>query len=305
MRLDRFDLNLLLALDALLDERNVTRAGRRLHLGQSAMSTSLRKLRDHFGDELLMPVGGRFERTPLGEALVNPVRETLQRARAAMNLQPSFKVEEVARRFTIYASDYISTVLLSHAVVELARKAPRFRLDIFRPPSRFADMSVKADSDLVILPEQYAPNPPHPRRQLFTDDHVCMLWSGHRLARKRKLSMDDYLDCGHIVVRIGDEASISFEEWFLPRYGRQREIECTVDYFNVLPLMLVGTERVATLTRRLAHLFAAQHPVVIRPAPFVGPPLSEVMAWPAYLDRDPAHQFLRATIIDSVDKMTP
>ena len=120
MRLDRFDLNLLVVLDALLEERNVTKASERLHIGQSAASGALGRLRDYFGDELLVPVGRKLTLTPLAQSLVEPVRDTLLRARATIARKPGFDPATAERRFSICASDYVTTVLLAAVVCRLA-----------------------------------------------------------------------------------------------------------------------------------------------------------------------------------------
>jgi DNA-binding transcriptional LysR family regulator len=101
------------------------------------------------------------------------------------------------------------------------------------------------------------------------------------------------MDLGHVAVRFGDERSTTFEEWFLPRYGRQRRVEGSVDNFSTLPLLLVGTQRVATLHRRLALHFTRMLPLRIVDAPFEMPPLVELMTWPRHLAHDPAHAWLR------------
>ncbi len=103
MRLDRFDLNLLVVLDALLEERNVTRASKRLHIGQSAASAALARLREYFGDELMVPVGRGLMPTPLAQSLAEPVRDTLLRARATIARKPAFDPASAERRFMVCA----------------------------------------------------------------------------------------------------------------------------------------------------------------------------------------------------------
>ena len=105
MHLNRFDMNLLIALDALLREKSVTRAGERIYLSQSAMSGALQRLRDHFGDELLVRVGRELELTPRAEALVEPIRDILLRVQAALE-EPSFEPATAMRTFSIMMSDY-------------------------------------------------------------------------------------------------------------------------------------------------------------------------------------------------------
>jgi DNA-binding transcriptional LysR family regulator len=296
MRLDRFDLNLLVVLDALLEERNVTRASERVHIGQSAASAALGRLREYFGDDLLVPVGRRFELTPLGRSLVGPVRDVLLRARAAIALSPRFDPAAASRQFSVCASDYVVAVVLAQALRDLATSAPGIRVDISRPPVDMLDAFERGSFDVLIMPEQYVSRLEHPQERLFEDDHVCMVCSSHPLARQG-LTMDDYLDHGHVALRLGDEASVAFEELFLVRYGRRRRNECTVDHFSSLPLLVMGTRRIATLHRRLAEAMAQRFPVTLLPTPIQIDPLVEVMVWPRYLDTDPAHQWLRAALL--------
>ncbi len=298
MRLDRFDLNLLVVLDTLLEERNVTRASGRLHIGQSATSAALSRLREYFGDALLVQVGRRLEPTPLALSLAGPVRDVLMRARAAIALRPVFEPGLIERDFSIAASDYMVDVLLAPAVRDLARTAPGMRLDIRSLPENVLDAFERGSIDLLIMPEQYAARLQHPQLELLRDDHVCMMCQDHA-AQITELSMEQYLDRGHVAIRLGDERSIAFEEWFLPRYGRQRRIDCTVDRFSVAPLMVIGTGRIVTMHRRMAEALAQRFPVKLLAAPFTMQPLTEVLVWPRYLDDDPAHKWLRNAIIST------
>jgi DNA-binding transcriptional LysR family regulator len=298
MRLDRFDLNLLVVLDALLEERNVTRTGERLCIGQSAASAALKRLRDYFEDELLVPAGRRLEPTPLAQSLVGPVRDALLRARAAISLRPSFDPAVADNSFVICASDYIIGVTLARAVALLTARAPALRFDLRRPPRDIAETFERGDIDLIVLPEQYTRSLGHPSRELMRDSHVCMVSADHPLGAA-DLTMEAYFDLGHVAARLGDEASLSFEEWFLPRYGRQRRVECTVDYFSALPLLVQGTTRIATLHERLANDMAKRFPVKLLPAPFQMEPLVEMMVWPRHKDQDPAHRWMREQIFES------
>ena len=246
LRLDRFDLNLLVVLDALLEERNVTRTGERLCIGQSAASAALKRLRDYFGDELLVAEGRRLELTPLAQSLVAPVRDALLRARAAISLRPSFDPNAATNTFVVCASDYVISVWLARAVRRIAAVAPGLRLDLRRPPADIAEIFERGTIDLIVLPEQYTRKLDHPRQELLRDTHVCMVCADHPLSAG-DLTMDTYFDHGHVAARLGDEASLAFEEWFLPRYGRQRRVDARVDYFSALPQLIVGTRRIATL----------------------------------------------------------
>src|SRR5215472_18123748 len=116
MHFRQLDLNLLVALDALLMERNITEAGRRLHVTQSAMSGSLGRLREYFGDELLVQIGRKMVPTPLAETLAEPVREILLKVKATVDARPGFDPATSTRRFSLMMSDYVSTVLMNEVV---------------------------------------------------------------------------------------------------------------------------------------------------------------------------------------------
>lgn len=297
MRLDRFDLNLLIALEALLEERNVTRAAARMHVGQSAASAALGRLRDHFGDELLMPVGRRLVLSPLAQTLVQPVRDTLRQARETLAYRTGFDPAQAQCRFRVGASDYVTTVLLAGLMQTLAVEAPGVVLDIRNPPASLESAMEQAMVDLLVMPQQYARPLPFPQEALFEDEHACLLWSGHLLA-DQPMRFEDYVGLGHVAVRFGDARSMTFEDWFLPRYGQQRRIEATVDNFSTLGYLVVGTQRVATLHWRMAVHFAQHLPVVVRDVPVDMPRVVETMVWPHHLDQDPAHGWLRRRIAE-------
>ncbi len=295
MRLDRFDLNLLVVLDALLEERNVTKASQRVHLGQSATSAALARLRDYFEDELLVPVGRTLMLTPLATSLVEPVRDTLQKARATIARKPAFDPACAERRFLIYASDYATTVMLAGALPLLAQQAPGVALDIRSPSKDIFALFDRGGIDLLVMPAQFTATIQHPQQAWFEDEQVCIIWNGNTSVGDT-LSFAQYIAMGHVCVRFGDERSVVFEEWFLPRYGKQRRVEVSVDNFSTLPLLVIGTERIATVHRRLAQLFASHLPLRVLKPPFEMPPLVETMCWPKYLQHDPAHAWLRESL---------
>lgn len=299
MRLDRFDLNLLVVLDALLEERNVTRASERLHIGQSATSGALARLREYFGDELLVPVGRTLMLTPLAQSLVEPVRDTLLKARATIARKPNFDPATAERRFLLSASDYVTTVMLGEAIRRIAQMAPLVRLDVRSPVNQVMEVFDRGGMDLLVMPEHYTAQIKHPQERWFTDEQVCMVWSGNT-AVGEALTFDAYMAMGHIAVHLGDERTASFEEWFLPRYGKQRRVEGSVDNFSTLPLLVIGTQRIVTLHRRMAEHFAQHLPLRVLKAPFDMPPLVEMLCWPRHLEHDPAHQWLRGVLLDCV-----
>jgi LysR family transcriptional regulator, nod-box dependent transcriptional activator len=298
MRLEKFDLNLLVVLDVLLEERNVTRASERLFIGQSACSGALARLREYFGDELLVPVGRKLMLTPLAESLVEPVRDTLLRARATLARKPDFDPAQEERRFLVCASDYVTTVILAAALQAIAERAPGVVVDIRGQSPHAFDAFDRGGIDLMVLPQQYADRLQHPHQAWFQDEQACLVWAGNTGVGD-ELGFDQYIAMGHVAVRFGDERSLTFEEWFLPRYGKQRCIEASVDNFSTLPLLVVGTQRIATVHRRLAEHVARHLPLRVLKPPFDMPPVVETMFWPRYLDLDPAHRWFRQTLLEA------
>lgn len=296
MRLDRFDLNLLVVLDALLEERNVTRASKRLHLGQSATSGALARLRAYFGDELLVPTGRTLTLTPLAQSLVEPVRDTLLKARATIARKPNFDPSTAQRRFTLSASDYVTTVMLGPAMARIAREAPSVSIDIRSPVSEVVEVFDRGAIDLLVMPMQYTAQIRHPQQCWFEDEQICMVCARNPHVGE-ELSFEAYMALGHVTVHLGDERSSSFEEWFLPRYGQRRRVEGSVDNFSTLPLLVMGTDRIATLHRRMAEHFARYLPVRLVKAPFEMPRVIEMMCWPRHLEHDPAHLWLRESLM--------
>lgn len=303
MRLDRFDLNLLVTLDVLLEECNVTQAAARLHIEQSSCSAALARLRDYFADELLVPVARQLVRTPLGDSLVEPVRQVLGLARTTLARRPGFDPASAERRFVVCASDYAITVFLAAVAQRATAMAPGLRLDIRNPGRDVFDRFQRGEVDLLFMPELYLAASQAPRLELFRDTHVCLVCKDNPRVGPGLLTLDRYHELGHLAVRFGDEDSVAFEEWFLPRHGRQRRIEMTVHSFSMVPQLLPGTERIATVHRRQAAHFVRQHPVRMVEMPFDIPPLVELMAWPPHRMHDPAHQWLRQLVQDQVASM--
>jgi len=297
MRLDRFDLNLLVALDALLQERNVTKASKRIHIGQSAASAALARLREYFQDELLVPVGRKLMLTPLAESLIVPVHETLQQAKATLARRPHFDASTDKRRFTIYASDYVTTVALAKAVQQIAVLAPHIVLDIRTPGKDVFEQFDRGDIDLLILPEPYMSRLKHMHQAWFQDEQVCMVWQKNTEIGN-SLSKEQYVAASHVAIHFSDERTLMFNEWFLPPFASQRRIETTVDNFSTLPLLIIGTQRIVTMHRRHAEHFARYLPLRMVQIQFEMPPIVEMLCWPLHLEHDPAHRWLRCVLFE-------
>lgn len=292
MHFKNLDLNLLVALDALLTERNTTEAGRRIHLTQSAMSGALARLRDYFGDELLVQVGRKMVPTPLAETLAEPVREILLKVKSTLALQPSFDPATARRRFSLMMSDYVATVLMNDALQIAQRIAPHVQFEIISNDIADPfDTLERADIDFLLMPPKYLPKG-HPSELLFEDPYACIVWSENREVGAT-ISRERYLELGHVGVQFGRRRAPAIDEYFLDQLGVHRRIEVVAMNFNHVPQSVVGTQRIATVQRRLAQFYARYLPLRLLEPPFEIPPLGEAMQWPTCFDADPGSVWVR------------
>jgi DNA-binding transcriptional LysR family regulator len=293
------DLNLLVALDALITEKSISRTGEKIHLSQSATSGALARLREYFKDDLLVPVGRKMVLTPLAEDLAQPVRQMLVQAEAIIHRNPGFVPETSERTFRLVMSDYVATVLMTAALPEIERQAPRLRIEVLVLASRTERLE-RGEADLMIMPKQYLAEG-HPSEPLFADEFVCIAWSGNESVRGRVMSMRNYLRLGHVVARFGEQQQApAFEEMFMARFSEARRIEVVTTGFTLIPQMVVGTQRIATIHRRLAALYAKQLPLKILRPPVEIPPVVESIQWHTIREGDPGLLWLRRLLKNAV-----
>lgn len=295
VRYKHLDLNLLVVLDALLVEKSPTRAGEKIFLSQSAVSSALARLRDHFNDELLVPMGRRMELTPLGKSLAVPVREALQKIQSTFDTQPEFDPGTSRGHFQIVASDYIVCVLMSEVIRRASLEAPKISVEIVQATEHPREMMDRGYVDMLIMPEHLLSSE-YPKRTLFEEMQCCVVWSENSLVQE-SLTLETYLALGHVVCRMGAIRAPTFEEWFAEKYGHVRRIETVVNTFTDMLRVLVGTQRIGTTHRRLAKQFAGSHPLRVLEPPFEFPPLLISLQWHSFRDNDPASVWMRNLIV--------
>lgn len=293
MDLHGFDLNLLVALDALLAEKSVTNAGRRVHLSQSAMSGVLARLRHALNDKLLVASRGGMTLTPLAESLVEPVHSILEQVHRTIIVNVPFDPATSRRVFTIAASDYAVTVLLTDALRRIGKDAPGVTVVIIPLRERTPE-SEDLGLDLVILPKAYAPAA-LPREVLFEDAFTAIVWNGHSSVSDT-LHAEQYHRLPHAVVSFSDDTHVNYDERLGEQAGFGLHAQVVAPSYHALPALIVGTDRVATLQMRLADKLAASYPIRVVPLPLPLPVLEEAMMWQPRLDRDAAHAWLRGVL---------
>ncbi|MBK0870268.1 MAG: LysR family transcriptional regulator [Saccharopolyspora sp.] len=301
MVLHNVDLNLLLALDALLTERHVTRAAERNMVGQAAMSASLARLRKHFGDVLLVKERNRLVLTPLAESLVAPAREAIAAAEATMAVSEPFDPTTDHRTFRVIASDYAIFVLLKSLLAEFAAHTPRIHLNLLPIPDDYLDQLRRGQVDLLIAPTAFTgPNFPFPHEVLFEDGFV--------LAADR-----DNPDIGRSVspeefarlpsVAFGGGPLRSLIEVQLDELGVQRNVEIFTQSWVINPFLLKGTRLVSIVHERLARPIANRMGLRLLPPPAPLRPIIEAMYWHSRNTNDSAHRWLRTQIADAASRM--
>jgi LysR family transcriptional regulator, nod-box dependent transcriptional activator len=299
MRFNKLDLNLLVALDAMLKLRSISRAAEQLHLSQSAMSNALGRLRDYFDDELLSQVGRQMKLTPRAEVLKEAVQDLLLRLDTTITAQPEFDPSTSDREFRILASDFTSIVLMPHLLRLAAGSTVRFRFaPLVDDPQRVLE---RGEADLLVIPREYC-SPDHPTASLFRERFVCVAWRDSRHARAA-LTMEGYLRAGHVAMQPPTGPQQSLETTFMQRMGIARRVEVTTFSFAAAAHLVVGTERLATLHTRLARQYAAWLPLVLLEPPMAIDEMDQVVQWHKYRSQDPGLHWLRDLLHQAVEKM--
>jgi len=296
INLSRLDLNLLVALDALLVERSVTRAASRVGLGQSAMSHNLARLRALFGDELLTRAPEGMRPTPRALALIDPVRVALSQIQALVSGADAFDPRTAERVFRIGMSDSMEVLLGPALLAHLCEAAPGIRLRLHTIDfSQLLD-DLDADRlDLAIGIGAFAEGQTHhKRRLLLTETYLCM-FNRERVGVSPPISLDDYVRLPHVLtsLRRGERGVVDDA---LAKLGLKRTVALTTPRFIAVPFLVRGAPVVTTMHARLARFFAAALGLSLSPPPVELPEVTLSLLWHASYDNDPGHLWLRQTV---------
>jgi DNA-binding transcriptional LysR family regulator len=288
-----FDLNLLIVFDAVMQDRSVTRAGSRIGLSQPAMSHALNRLRHMLKDDLFVRTPDGMVPTPRAEMLAQPLRNALSEMQLA--LEPAaFDPAKADRHFTLAVNNYAAVVLAPPLVAAVTAAAPSVRLDL--RPSGTLDLFQQMDrGDLdLVLGRDDDPVERFARTVLLEDPFVMVMRRGHPAIR-RKLSPAAFAALPHLEISSSGEDTGFIDRW-LAKNGCQRHIALRTPYLSAASV-LVQSDFVATLSRRIAQEFVRNHPLEIRQPPYESPQVRTTMLWHRRLDRHPAHHWLREIIV--------
>lgn len=295
MNLAAFDLNLLLALEALLAERSVTRAGAAIGLSQPATSNALARLRAVLGDPLLVRTPRGMRPTPYATALAGPLRQALATLRGALGETTVFEPASAQRTVTLGLLDYGALVVLPPLLRELRARAPGIdvRVRSLLGPPLFQALA-DGELELAVVPARQVP-PRFHHQKLFDDTLCSILREPHPLARGR-MTESKFLRAEHVVVSLG-EGSAPVDQ-VLRQRGLHRRIALYVPHFVVVPHVVLETDLVATIPSRLARRFATLGGMRVVRTPFDPPGFEMSMIWHEHQYDDPARRWLRGVLVD-------
>lgn len=287
------DLNLLIALRALLEEENVSRAGERINMGQSSMSSALARLRTQFNDELLVRVGRDYQLTPLARQILPQVQMTIPLIERALGSGGPFDPATSTRVFSVMCSDYAALELAPrfNRALELA---PNIRIEVSPLPENPTDSGRDLLShDFVIAVPGIGIDGQHV--ELFVDDYVCVVDPNNKAVVKGKLTWEAFTALPQAVSDFG-QAHLTPAERRMRELGFSRIPHVTTSSFLPLPSVVMGTDLVGVLPRRLAKRFSVIEGISIVEAPFGDVQIRETLYWHASHESDSSHEWLRGIL---------
>lgn len=290
----QLDLNLLATLDVLLTELNVTRAAQRLNLSQPSVSVQLARLREVFGDPLLLPGPRGMQPTARADELREPLRKALEALEGAVAASVAFDPLRANNTWRIVATDYTESAVILPALNRLRTTAPGTRLAIFElNPPRILRQAEQGDVDLIFHLREGSPAALH-QRLLFTERYVLVGRLNHP-ALKRRPTLAQFCKLEQVIVSPDGGGFSAITDEVLAKSGLKRKVVLSVPHFLFMLEALANSDLVAVLPERLVKNTVALQ--VVEP-PLTLPGFDMLMLWHERLHRDPAHQWLRQQLVE-------
>ncbi|MCG8316536.1 MAG: LysR family transcriptional regulator [Pseudomonadales bacterium] len=311
MNIGRVDLNLLVYLDVLLREKNVTRAAEKLGITQPAMSNGLRRLRDLFNDPLLIRSSEGMKPTERALDIQPKIRRILEETQYILEPKQEFKPLTAKRVFRIMASDYAEATLLPSLIKHIRSEAPNIILDFLTPSDvSYQDME-QGRIDMAINRFNEIPQSFH-QTTVWTDTFSSLINSRNPIVQS--FNLKSYLGAQHIWVSktgmgvgfgVNPEKSggLGWIDQALARIGQKRKITIFTRHYQMPGLLAQNNDLIATLPTRIARMQAENPNLVIKDPPFYIPPFELKMAWSPLLHHNPAHQWLRRLIVYTAERI--
>jgi DNA-binding transcriptional LysR family regulator len=297
LALESLDLNLLVVFDAILKERNITRAARRVGLSQPAMSSALARLRRTFNDPLFVRTARGMQPTPYAQLLAPPIQRACELVASSLTLGADFDPHASTRSFALYMSDIGQGIFLPKLLPALEERAPRVKVKVLRIPERGAHEAMAAgDVDLAVglFPDLKAG---FFQQRLYRDEFVCLVRSDHPRA-KGAISVKQFAEMRHAVVSsagTGHEAAV---ERAFAAQKQHRRVALTIPHFMALPIIVARTNYIVTVPRRLALAFEGFPGIRIVEPPIRIEPFDIRQHWHERYHHDPANRWMRALVAE-------
>jgi DNA-binding transcriptional LysR family regulator len=293
MNLNSLDLNLLVALDALLLEANVSRAAMRIGLSQPAASHALQRLRDLIGDPLLVRSGARMELTPRAQALRGPLAQALDQVRGLF-IPDDFDAARSERQFRLMMPDLAVELLMPPLMEKITKAAPNVRIDVvpWRGPAIFTTEFARTIDLVISIGDAFKA---FHRQRLYTDSDALAVRRGHPAGAKLK-KRDAFLDARHVAVVIRGQSEDLIDGW-LPTKGIERRIALVVPGYIEALHVTARTDLVAFVPRRLTGALSKQLSLVSVTPPFDPGIDEQFMFYPTRAQMDPGSIWLRTIML--------
>ncbi|HZR38104.1 MAG TPA: LysR family transcriptional regulator [Nevskia sp.] len=295
MHLNRVDLNLLVVLDAIYTEGGITRAARKLHLTQPAISHALARLREMFGDQLFERQGQAMAPTPLARGIIEPVRRSLRSLEITLNQVSQFDPATSRHKFTIGVRDVLEATLLPALMARVEKQAPHIEIAAVRADRReleseLAMGSLDAAIDVLLLP--LSENIRH--TPIAMDPLVVVARKNHPKIKK-KLDLETYLAQEHILAS-SRRSGPGLEDMELARQGHQRSVRLRCQHYFAACSVVSQTDLLLTMPETYARIASRQFDNQILPFPLALPAMDAHLYWHANVEEEPANRWLRERI---------
>ncbi|MEE3157468.1 MAG: LysR family transcriptional regulator [Pseudomonadota bacterium] len=299
MNLSKVDLNLFIVFDAIYTEANLTRAGQIVGITQPAVSNALARLRETFNDPLFVRTAQGMVPTPMAQNIITPVRSALQLLRVSVQESRSFVPEQATKTYRISMTDLTEAVILPHLASRIRRMAPNINIDSFLIKRRETTKELAAGRLDFAIDAPLNTDTQVRHVKLFEDHHVCVMRPGHPLAKKERITLDDYLAQSHIHIS-SRRNGLGHVDLALGKMGLQRRVVLRSQHYQMAPLVMESTDMVMTVHER----FAKRHNLhaVALPIDDV-PPIETHLFWHESTDQDPANRWMREQIIELSQKL--
>jgi DNA-binding transcriptional LysR family regulator len=299
--LKRVDLNLLVAFDALMSEGSVTRAAERLCVGQSAMSSTLARLRTLLDDPVLVREGRRMVPTPRALSLITPVREVLDKVESILAAPTEFAPADAERTFAVIGSDYTSLTFINPLIDRLSVEAPGITIRLIAPGDDYTERLRRGQIDLVIMPRAaFTEHRSFPNAQLFRDRFVCAVDVKNEAVGATN-SLEEFGSLPYLATSCGHE--VSSVEAQLNRLGITRNPKITTT-IGLAPVLVSGSDMITLIQERLALIVAPRTTLRLLEPPMQLQPIRQLMLWTPRSEDDSGHRWLRRRLVTHAQELS-